>query len=296
VTTVALRFQIGARTLASVDRSLVRIPYPIGDVIAARPPTLPPTDGDGYLITSLPETLLGRVATGARIASVRQRYTRFHADFTGGVSAWEAAMSSSARATLRRKTRRLAAASGGELDIRAYRTPDEFAEFHPLARRVSTRTYQERLLDAGLPAGGASLATLVELAAADRVRAWLLFLKGEPIAYLCCTADRDALLYTYVGHDPAHNDLSPGTVLQAEAMRATFGDRFRWFDFTEGDGQHKRLFATGGTPCVDLLLLRPTLANRATVAALSAFDAGVALAKRSATHPAIRALAKKVRR
>ena len=33
-------------------------------------------------------------------------------------------------------------------------------------------------------------------------------------------------------------------------MRDLFGDRFRWFDFTEGEGQHKRLFATGGVACV----------------------------------------------
>ena len=296
MTTVALRFQIGARTLARVDRSLVRIPYQIDDVIAARAPVLPANPGDGYLIKSLPEPLIAATARGHGIASIRQRYMRYHADLSLGETAWRATMSSSARATLRRKTRRLAEASGGALDIRAYRTPDEFADFHPLARRVSATTYQERLLDAGLPATGAPFASLLELAAADRVRAWLLFLHREPIAYLCCTAHRDALLYTYVGHDPAHNDLSPGTVLQAEAMRAMFADRFRWFDFTEGEGQHKRLFATGGTPCVDLLLLRPTLANRATVAALTAFDALVAAAKRASAHPLLAGVAKRVRR
>jgi len=296
VTQVALRFQIGARTLASVDRSLVRVPCQIDDVIAGRSPVLPPTEGDGYLITSLPERLLGAIDTGGRIASVRQRYDRFHTDFALGHTAWLQGLSSNARSTIKRKTRKIAQASGGILDIRAYRTTDDFAVFHPIARSVSANTYQEKLLDAGLPAAGASLASLCELAAADRVRAWLLFLGGEPIAYLCCTAHRDALLYTYVGHDPAHNDLSPGTVLQAEAMRDSFDDRFRWFDFTEGEGQHKKLFSTGSTRCLDLLLLRPTIANRVTVISLAAFDRGVALAKRGATHPRIKSFAKRMRR
>jgi CelD/BcsL family acetyltransferase involved in cellulose biosynthesis len=296
VTTVALKFQIGARTLAKVDRALVRIPYHIDDVIAATPPVLPPLQGDGYLIASLPETLVPHVARGDMIAFVRQRYVRYHTEFSDGYDAWLAGLSGSARSTIRRKTKRLAEASGGTLDIRAYRTPEAFADFYPIARQVSAKTYQEKLLDAGLPSGGKPLADLVALAAADRVRAWLLFIRGEPVAYLCCTAHRDALLYTYVGHDPAYADLSPGTVLQAEAMRQLFDDRFARFDFTEGEGQHKRLFATAGTACVDLLLLRPTLANRAAVIALGAFDGALARAKRVVAHPVLARLAKKVRR
>ncbi len=298
MTPIALTFQIGARTLASVDRSLIRVPYTLDAVLAATPPVLPPLDaeGDGYLVTSLPEPLLPTLRRDGMIGYVRQRYVRYHTDFAVGHGAWIAALSGSARATIKRKTKKLAAASGGTLDIRAYRTPDEFAAFHPLARRVSARTYQEKLLGAGLPAAGASLQGLVALAAADRLRAWLLSIAGEPVAYLCCTAHGDTLLYTYVGHDPGYNDLSPGTVLQAEAMTQMFDDRFARFDFTEGEGQHKRLFATGGTPCVDLLLLRPTLANRATVAALAGFDRAVSLAKRAATHPALARVAKQVRR
>ncbi|WP_241656488.1 GNAT family N-acetyltransferase [Sphingomonas oligophenolica] len=296
MTPIALTFQIGARTLASVDRSLIRVPYTLDAVLAAAPPVLPPLDGDGYLITSLPEPLLPTIQRDGMIGYVRQRYVRYHADFSVGHEAWLAALSGSARATIKRKTKKVAAASGGTLDIRAYRTPDEFAAFHPLARRVSARTYQEKLLGAGLPAAGDSLHRLIELAAADCVRAWLLSIAGEPVAYLCCTARGGTLLYTYVGHDPGYNDLSPGTVLQAEAMTQLFDDRFARFDFTEGEGQHKRLFATGGTRCVDLLLLRPTLANRATVAALAGFDAAVAVAKRAAASPLLARIARRVRR
>lgn len=290
---IALKFQVGARTLASVRRELVRVGLSLDDVLAGAAPALPPTQGDGYLVTSLPEALIGMVQAQGRIVQVRQRYTRFYTDLATGHDAWAAGLSGSARSTLKRKTKKVAAAG---MEVRAYRTAAAFDAFYPLARAVSAKTYQERLLDAGLPEDAAAVAHLRTLAAEDGLRAWLLLIGGVPAAYLCCTAQGSALRYDHVGHDPAFGDLSPGTVLQAAALRDLFDDRFRYFDFTEGEGQHKRLFASGGVACVDLLLLRPSLANRATLTALAAFDGAMARAKAATRHPRIAALAKRVRR
>ncbi|MEG3164922.1 GNAT family N-acetyltransferase [Sphingomonas sp. PB2P19] len=292
---VPLRFQVGARALATVRRRLVRVPLSLDVVLSGTVPTLPAlsADADGFLITSLPEAALGSVDRHGLLGFVRQRYVRYHVDLGIGVDAWLAGLSGSARSGLKRKAKKLATASGGVLDVRAYRTPAEIAAFHPLARAVSATTYQERLLGSGLPE---DVAPLLALAREDRVRAWLLFIAGTPVAYLCCTADGESLRYDHVGHDPAHGDLSPGAVMQLEAMRALFGDRFARFDFTEGEGQHKRQFASGGTACVDVLLLRPTLANRALMVALGAFDGAMARAKRAVAHPGLQRLAKRVRR
>ena len=119
------------------------------------------------------------------------------------------------------------------------------------------------------------------LAARDQVRAWLLFVDGRPVSYLYAPAEGDTLIYAYLGYDPDFAEYSPGTVLQLEAMRQLMEERrFRLFDFTEGEGQHKRLFATDGVECVDLLLVRPRLANLFVGYGLSAFDTAVGLAKR----------------
>lgn len=299
---VSLKFQVGARTLATVAKRLVRVPFSLDAVLAASAneslalPQLP-DDADGYLVTSLPETMLDRLEGRGLLASVRQRYTRYHVDLAAGEAAWLASLSGSARSGIKRKAKKLAAANGGALDIRRYHDATAFAAFHPLARAVSATTYQEKLLGSGLPDDVASVRHLHSLAATDGLRAWLLFVEGAPVAYLCCTADGGSLRYDHVGHDPAHNDLSPGAVLQVEAMRELFADgRFARFDFTEGEGQHKRQFSTGGTACVDMLLLRRTLANRATVAALRGFDATMTWAKRAATHPTLVKFAKKIRR
>jgi CelD/BcsL family acetyltransferase involved in cellulose biosynthesis len=298
----SLRFQIGARTLWAIPRRLVRVSYTLEDVLVGKVPELPtlPEDAQGYLVTSMPEVLLRDLTTSpgtSLLRSIRQRYTRYHIDLSAGEAAWLAGLSGNARSSLRRKAKRLAAANGGVLDIRGCHDADAFAVFHPLARGVSATTYQEKLLGSGLPDDNVSVRELKSLAKQDRLRAWLLFLDGTPIAYLCCTAENGSLLYTYVGHDPAYDDLSPGAVLQVEALRDLFAARdFVRFDFTEGDGQHKRQFSTGGTACVDILLLRSTLANRATLAALRTFDTVIAVAKRTATHPILKQAANKIRR
>lgn len=296
-----LRFQIGARTLAAVQRRLVRVPLSLDMVLGGRLPTLPPLarDAHGYAVTSLPEARRDAMAfaAGGMIAHVRQRYTRHYADLTIGFDAYLATLSGNTRSGLRRKTRRVIEVSGGKLDIRRYRTPDEISAFHDVARRISLRTYQERLLGGGLPDDSAFLRCMYRLAAADAVRGWLLYIAGEPAAYLYCPVEDGTVRYDHVGHDPAFNDLSPGGVLMLEAMRDLQGEPgLRRFDFTEGDGQHKRSFATHGAPCIDMLLLRASLANRATLAALAGFDRGAALGKRTVARLGLGAVAKRFRR
>ena len=57
-----------------------------------------------------------------------------------------------------------------------------------------------------------------------------------------------------------------------------------------------RQFATGGVACVDLFLLRPSLANRVTMAALGGFNRAVAGMKGLVRRAGLEKHAKKVRR
>ncbi|RYD59770.1 MAG: GNAT family N-acetyltransferase [Sphingomonadales bacterium] len=298
---IQLKFEIGARTLMAIQRSLVRIPLTLDEARGGLLPELPALDREahGYAVTSLPEGLreVMVAASGDMLAFVRQRYTRYFIDFSIGFESWWNGLSSNARQSLKRKAKKIAAESGGDLDVRAFTRPEELDGFHDVARRISLRTYQERLLGSGLPDSPEFLREMVAMAAADRVRAWLLYIAGEPAAYLYCPIQGDNVIYAHVGHDPAFNDLSPGAVLQLEAMRDLFDEnRFARFDFTEGEGQHKRQFATDGVACVDLLLLRPSLANRVTMAALGGFNRSVALVKQGVQKAGLAKLAKKVRR
>ncbi|OWK28816.1 GNAT family N-acetyltransferase [Sphingomonas dokdonensis] len=290
-----LRLQIGARTIATIPRRIVRVGLSLDAALANARPALPAlgTGDDGYLVTSVPDAL---ALDWRGVVFERQRYTRYYVDLAAGEAAWRGALSGQTRSTLKRKAKKLAAASGGRLDVRRFRTAANLADFHPIARALAEKTYQERLMGAGLPGDAAAVATMIERAARDAVRAWLLYVGEAPAAYLWCGADGDTLRYDYVGHDPAFAALSPGSVLMEAALVDLFDDRFARFDFTEGEGQHKRLMSTGGIDCRDLLLLRPTLANRGAVALVRGFDAALAVAKRAAALPALQQVAKRVRR
>jgi CelD/BcsL family acetyltransferase involved in cellulose biosynthesis len=279
-----LRFQIGPRTLFSVRRKLVRHGFSLDDCLATASPDLPPlAAGDhGYLLTSVPESQLEALGRdhGELITLVRQRYPRHYADLAGSFDDYLGRFSGKSRSTLRRKTRKFAKLSGGTLTIKSYQSPAELAEFHRLALPLSQSTYQERLLDAGLPDTPEFVAEMSALAGRDDVRGWILFLAGKPASYLYAPARGDTLLYAYLGYDPDLARHSPGAVLQFEAMKALFSEnQFARFDFTEGDGQHKRQFATANVPCADVLLLRKSISNLALGYALRGFDRMVVIAK-----------------
>ena len=280
-----LRFRVGARTMASVRRNLVRVGLSLDDALSSDRTALPqlPAAADGYLITSLPaDQIAATIADNSQcIALVRQRYARRYADLSGSFDDYLAGFSSKSRSTLRRKGRKFAKLTDGELDFRAYASRDEMAEFHRVARQLSEKTYQEKLLDYGLPDDTDFMSDMQRAAAADQVRGWLLFADNKPVSYLYAPADGDTLVYAYLGYDPDWGRHSPGTVLLLEALQQLMEEgRFRRFDFTEGDGAQKQRFATGSLDCADLLLLRPTLTNRLLVGALAGFDRLVGLAKR----------------
>ena len=205
----------------------------------------------------------------------RSQYRRYLVEFKGTHQEYLAHFSPKARSTLLRKVRRFRDAAGVGEWFREYRTPEQLDEFYPLARSVSARTYQERLLDSGLPDDREFRERMRELAALDRVRAYLLFAGPQPVAYLYCPATQDSriLLYEYLGYDAGYASLSPGTVLQHLALERLFAEgTWRFFDFLEGETQEKRQFATCSVPCADLFYLRSSIRNTMLVLAHMAME------------------------
>jgi CelD/BcsL family acetyltransferase involved in cellulose biosynthesis len=283
--TIHLPLRVGRRTVARLRRRLVRVPMSLNEALDGKAPPLPPLDAstDGYLITGLPASSLDSVERMRPELKpfLRQRYSRWHVELRRSFDDYLGTFSGKSRSTLKRKLRRFAERSGGSIDVRCYRREDEVEQFYQGARAVSALSYQERLLNAGLPEGPEALARMRALAAQDQMRGWLLFLDGRPISYLYAPAEGLTLIYAHLGYDPDHSELSPGTVLQMEALRMLMEEqRFERFDFTEGEGQHKRQFATGSLECVDLLLLRRNASNLIAGHVLAGFDRAVAIAKR----------------
>lgn len=259
-----LKYQLSDWTLGRVTLLLqvraVQLAEELAPVAQPEAPAEPlPPGCQGFLIRALPVSsplpALARQAGFLRY--VDQQYPRYYIDLRQSFEDYKAKFSSKTRSTLARKVRKFAEHCGGRLQWQAYRRPEQMEDFMRLARQVSARSYQERLLDAGLPDSAGFRRELAALAAADRVRAFILFDGERPVSYLYCPVQEEVLIYAYLGYDPDYLRLSVGTVLQWLALEQLFGEqRFKYFDFTEGESEHKRLFATHQQRCANLYFIR----------------------------------------
>jgi len=260
---VPLKFQIGDVHLGKVALPLLRRPAGLDEPpldIGDTPEPPAELDGaDGYVVWSQPLTRrlpFFSLRPGAVVYAPRQ-YRRFSIQLSGNFEQYMARFSGKTRSGIRRKLRKFAEASGGCIDCRAYRTPAQTSLFFPLARKVSSKTYQERLLKSGFPGDPEFLASELTLSENDCVRAYVLFIDSNPVSYLYCRVKNKIVSYDYHGYDPAYAKLSPGTVLQLLALEDLFAEqRFTTFDFTEGEGPHKERFSTGHRLCGDVYVIR----------------------------------------
>jgi CelD/BcsL family acetyltransferase involved in cellulose biosynthesis len=294
--TIGIDFTLGSRRLLSVPRRLASFAFTLEEVLAGTLPATPPSGPDGVRVLSAPTASLAAIAARypGHIAGGRQDYRRHYIDMGQSFADYLAQFSGKTRSTLRRKAKKLSEETGG-YHVSEHRTPADIEAFLAAALPLSAKTYQARLLNAGLPDGPEARAAMLAAAEADAMRAFLLHAGGQAVAYLALPVMGQTLVYAHLGYDPAHARLSPGTVLQMEALERLFAEhRYRWFDFTEGDGAHKELFGTDHVACSSLVLLRPTFANRALLGARAGFDASVmqakSLAQRSGALGRIRAL------
>lgn len=297
VARTSIDFTVGSRRLLSVGRDLATWAFTLDDILAEEgQATPPPKPGrDGLRVLSAPAHRIEWVTASFpnHLIGGRQDYRRHYIVMEGmGYEDYLARFSGKTRSTLRRKAKKLSSEAGG-YTVTEHRTPDQIELFLAGALPLSAKTYQARLLDAGLPDSAEARRAMLEAAEDDRMRCFLLMVHGTPIAYLSLPVRNRTLLYAHLGYDPEWARLSPGTVLQLEALERLFAEqRYSWFDFAEGEGAHKATFGTDSTACASFVLLDPTLANRTLLGARSAFDAaiagGKALAERSGALARIR--------
>jgi CelD/BcsL family acetyltransferase involved in cellulose biosynthesis len=273
VQSVPFRFTLGELRLFAPTLPLAVVELEPGATLPRTWRDLAPLgDADGYLIRGLPIETAPGLDDGNWYVRTLRTYPRHLVDLTTGYDAYMAKFSAKTRSTLKRKLRKFKDLSGGTLHWERFRTKDELAAFLPRARELSAKTYQERLLDAGLPQDATFAAQVNDLAERGAVYAYLLHLNGRPVAYLYLPVEQGRVIYAYLGYDPEVAEHSPGTVLQLLAMEHLFAEPgLTVFDFTEGAGQHKQLFATHAIECADIVLLKPTAPALSLVRTHAAF-------------------------
>jgi CelD/BcsL family acetyltransferase involved in cellulose biosynthesis len=206
------------------------------------------------------------VVTSKFIRYAPLQYNHYYIEFTGTFADYLAKFSSKTRSTLKRKVKKFAERSGGEVAFRSFSKPHEIEGFYKVAREVSSKTYQDRLFHSGLPDTPQFAQQLTNLASKGQVRAYLLFDGTRPIAYLYCPMIDGILYYDFLGYDPEYSEYSPGTILQYFALEQLFAEGIaRVFDFTQGGGSHKEFFATHCVSCADIYYFRPSVRSLALV-------------------------------
>jgi CelD/BcsL family acetyltransferase involved in cellulose biosynthesis len=240
------------------------------------PLDLHPAEVRAALIHSHPvRQKLSRVAfADGFIRYAPRQYRRFFLDLNGAFEDYLKQLSHNPRKQLRRTLKQFTAMNDPRMDWREFRQPGEMAEYHRLAREVSARTYQEHLVDAGLPSGSEFLDQITAMAANDAVRGYILFADGKPIAYHHCPVEGDVIVHERTGYDPDYRHLRPGLTLLFLLIERLFTtDRFSRFDFGRGEFPYKDTYSTGSVLCADIYYFRRTPSNCALVFAHSALDA-----------------------
>lgn len=272
---VPFKFQLGDLTLFSVTRPLQMRAVKLIDKLPPVDKPVPPAEdlainSQGFFIRALPVTavLPAISSVGGYLCYVQLQYRHSFIDLGISFDDYQKKFSSKTRSTINRKIKKYAEHCGGSIPWKAYNKPDEMREFFRLAREVSKKTYQEKLLDAGIPDSEDFVRKMELLAAEQRVRAYVLFDGESPVSYLYCPVEDGVLIYAYLGYDPEYMKMSVGTVLQWIAVEQLIKEsRFQIFDFTEGESGHKRLFATHEIQCANVIFLKKTFSNMILVCA-----------------------------
>jgi hypothetical protein len=205
-----------------------------------------------------------------RIRYLAERVSHHWIEIRGTYDAFVKELRPKVRHELRRKINRLSERLKEGLSYREFRTRDEMEGFHKLALQVSEKTYQEKLLHAGLPGGEQFLERLQALADRGQVRGYLLFDGAKPIAFGYCEAQGLALLYVHTGYDQDYRQWSPGIVMLGRMLESLFAEgHFRLLDLDWGDAQWKHDFATNTSRGGRVLFFRLTARNLVMVLAHS---------------------------
>jgi CelD/BcsL family acetyltransferase involved in cellulose biosynthesis len=233
-------------------------------------------------ITQTISAKLPRVSRiGRGICYVPLQGTRFFIDLNGSFEAYIGKFNKKTRETMRRKIRLFTRACNGSLEWREFSCAREMAEFHSLASSVSRKTYQHRLLRAGIDTSSCFREAIVR-GVMGQSRGYILFRQRTPIAYMFCQVRCCDLVIGQMGFDPSFAADSPGSLLLWFVLGRLFASgEFRRLDLGEGAYRYKARLATGSVEVAEIYVFPWNFRNAALVLTHSA-AAGAASLLRSA--------------
>ncbi|NML26417.1 GNAT family N-acetyltransferase [Zoogloea dura] len=265
----SLPFVLGGRQVLAK-----KLPLTVREITLAE--ALGGADGDILSLSAVPAPCAGSLLCNIpdpgwrthtvyddRVACVLSRDTWHYLSLAGSFDGFMAnRYSEKSRESFEREEGRLMARCGGELVLREYRdAAGATADFVRAVERI-------RAVCATPPP---ALPEKDRRRPARDGRGYVLFAADEPVAYLRLGRLDDILWYLGAGERDDYRSRSAGSLLHLQVIRRLFQDgECRYLDFRPGDSEVKRQFANGALRSAVLLNLRPTLLNRAWLAAFVA--------------------------
>ncbi len=202
------------------------------------------------------------------IRYVPEQFNHHWIEYSGTFEKYLKDLRSKARHEILRKMRRFKQRFGEQQSFQEFRHPEEMQTYHSLALEVSRKTYQDRILQVGMPDDAGFADTLTDYASTDRIRGYLLLDGEHPIAYAYCCAREPILFYVHTGYDPRYREWSPGLVMLYHILERFFSEgRFRVLDFGSGESQWKEYYSNTTARCARVYYFRKTLRNLSIVLA-----------------------------
>lgn len=178
--------------------------------------------------------------------------------FTEDWERYYAGLSDRFRRSLRKNERKLADA--GRIDVREYTRPEECSEAWRHVMEVERRSWK---WTKGIALNSAAYRGFYErfavrAAERGRLRLWLLFLDGAPIAYYLCAEHHGAVEALKKGFVEEHRSLFPGGILERRLCERFANEGMRSIDFLWGDEEYKRNWMPVMESYQEVILFRST--------------------------------------
>ncbi|MFT6260408.1 MAG: hypothetical protein ACJAYK_001809 [Crocinitomicaceae bacterium] len=180
-------------------------------------------------------------------------YRHYFVDTSGDFSEYMTRFKGKTLNSLKRKIKKIENSNTEKSYFREFKNTNDVEEFLLIAKDISEKSYQEKLLGRSLPTDKTFKDKLFSMADKNLFRGYILYAEDTPIAYnLCPIYGQGIMLYDYTGYDPEYSRYSAGTVLQYKIIEDCFNDSIiNTYDLCTGEGKHKEFFATGFKTCCD---------------------------------------------
>ena len=174
----------------------------------------------------------------SRLKGVQTTYT---ISLSGSFRGYLDGLSSKERNNIKRRVKRLAGDDERRITIKRYRDPAEMDELCQYLLTIWKKSWHARLGQQQVP----GVDYLRVLAGYGWVRSYVLFLDGEPVAYICGYQYNRIFHHEGTAYDGALQALAPGIVLLYHVIEDLFSaDSPQSLDFGFGYGEYKSTFGT----------------------------------------------------